>query len=147
MFPLLVEVSSGLNIRKCKWGKNPTGYDKIFIMLFYCNHTRRGISIFLPFQRQITRETNLCILDIYFSCFFIYSSIRYSLSTTRCQVDLWALAFNIGCFLTMLIYLFLESTRAREQGRGQERGRERIPSRLCADSDVGLKPMNHEIMT
>ena len=37
-----------------------------------------------------------------------------------------------------------------EQGRGRERGGERMPSRLCADSrkpDVGLKLRNHEIMT
>ena len=35
-------------------------------------------------------------------------------------------------------------------GRGRETGRERIPSRLCAESaqlDTGLDPMNHEIMT
>ena len=33
---------------------------------------------------------------------------------------------------------------------GAERGRERIPSRLCAVSaepDAGLAPMNHEIVT
>ena len=35
-------------------------------------------------------------------------------------------------------------------GRGRERRRERIPSRLhtvSAESNVGLDPMNHEIMT
>ena len=37
-----------------------------------------------------------------------------------------------------------------KQGRGRERGRERIPSRLCAvntEPDVGLEPTNHEIVT
>ena len=36
------------------------------------------------------------------------------------------------------------------QGRGRERGRERIPSRLCIvseESNSGLKPTNHKIMT
>ena len=45
-----------------------------------------------------------------------------------------------------------ERERGRETkwGRGRERGRERIPSRLCAVSvepDVGLDPMNRGIMT
>ena len=51
----------------------------------------------------------------------------------------------------MFIYLFLrERERERDRGRGREKGRERIPSRLCADSaepNVGLSLMNHEIMT
>ena len=37
-----------------------------------------------------------------------------------------------------------------EWGRSRERGRQRIRSRLCADRrepDVGLEPMNCEIMT
>ena len=37
-----------------------------------------------------------------------------------------------------------------EQGRGKERGRERIPRRLCTHSvepDVGLDLTEHEIMT
>ena len=43
-----------------------------------------------------------------------------------------------------------ERNRECKQGRGKERGRERIPSRICTVStepDVGLKPMNCEIMT
>ena len=58
-------------------------------------------------------------------------------------------------------YLFILRDRESEQGRGRdrkrererERGRERerrIPSRLhtiIAEPDVGVKPMNHEIMT
>ena len=37
-----------------------------------------------------------------------------------------------------------------ERGRGREREGEPIPSRLCSVStqlDVGLDPMNHELMT
>ena len=47
----------------------------------------------------------------------------------------------------MFIYLFL---RERKRDGGAERGRERIPSRLCTAStepDVELDPMTHEIMT
>ena len=52
-------------------------------------------------------------------------------------------------FLSLFIYF----ERAREStsmgGAERERERERIPSRLCTVSielDVGLEPMNHEIM-
>ena len=50
-------------------------------------------------------------------------------------------------------YLFIlerERVRVSEQGRGRERRRERIPSSLftvSAESNVGLKPTNGEIMT
>ena len=40
--------------------------------------------------------------------------------------------------------------RACEQGKGREKGRERILSRLCvtsAESNAGLEPTNSEIMT
>ena len=43
-----------------------------------------------------------------------------------------------------------ERERVSKQGKGSERGRERIPSRLCpvsTEPDVGLKLMNREIMT
>ena len=43
-----------------------------------------------------------------------------------------------------------EREREHEQRSGTARGRERIPSRLCAVSsepDAGLDPSNHEIMT
>ena len=52
-----------------------------------------------------------------------------------------------------IIYMFLfifERESVCEQGRGRERGRQRIQSRLCADSnepDVGLRLTNREIMT
>ena len=49
-------------------------------------------------------------------------------------------------FFLSLFYLFWE--RENEQGRGRERGRERIPSRhraVNAESDAGLKPTNREI--
>ena len=52
-----------------------------------------------------------------------------------------------------IIYMFLfifERECVCEQGRGRERGRQRIQSRLCADSnepDVGLRLTNREIMT
>ena len=42
-----------------------------------------------------------------------------------------------------------ESVRERKQGRGRGRGRQRMSSRLHAVStepNVGLKPMNREIM-
>ena len=47
----------------------------------------------------------------------------------------------------MFIYLFL---REGEQGRGRGRGRGRIPREsalLVQKPDVGLEPMNREIMT
>ena len=43
-----------------------------------------------------------------------------------------------------------EREHAHEQGRGRQSGEQRIRSRLCTDSsepDVGLKLMNHEIVT
>ena len=50
------------------------------------------------------------------------------------------------------VYLFLrESVPMCERGggRGRERGRQRIRNGPCTDSrepDMGLEPMNHEIM-
>ena len=43
-------------------------------------------------------------------------------------------------FFLLMLFIYFESTRM-QVGEGQrEKGRERIPSRLCAD--VGLKSMN-----
>ena len=48
-----------------------------------------------------------------------------------------------------LVFIFGRE-RERTSGIGAERGRERIPSRLCTIStepEVGLEPTNHKIMT
>ena len=57
----------------------------------------------------------------------------------------------VNKFLSFLnIYLFFEKERQPEQGSGRERGRESIPSGLCAvraEPDVGLELTKHEITT
>ena len=53
-------------------------------------------------------------------------------------------------FFNACLFILRESMHACEHGRGREKGRERISSTLLtasADPDVGLKLMNHEIMT
>ena len=48
------------------------------------------------------------------------------------------------------MFIYFEREREREWGRDRERGRERIPSRLCtvrAESDTGLELSHCEIMT
>ena len=54
-------------------------------------------------------------------------------------------------FVVVVGLVYFESVvYVHEQGRGRERRRERIPSRLCAVSvepDLGLEPTNHEITT
>ena len=50
----------------------------------------------------------------------------------------------------ILFYFLRERETACEWGRGRERGRQRIPTRLHAVStepDAGLEPMSCEIMT
>ena len=45
---------------------------------------------------------------------------------------------------------FLREKQNAEMGRGREKERKRIPSRfhaVSAESDTGLEPTNHEIMT
>ena len=47
-------------------------------------------------------------------------------------------------------YVFILREKEHNQGRGRERGRERIPSRLhtvSTELDTGLEPTNHKIMT
>ena len=54
-------------------------------------------------------------------------------------------------FLSLFVLRERERTHVHtSKGRGGERGRERIPNRLCSVSvepDMGLGPMNHEVMT
>ena len=68
-----------------------------------------------------------------------------------------SILFQWYIFILMLILylkkMFIYFEREKEHrestlewGRDRERGRERIPSRFCADS-MGLNPTNHEIMT
>ena len=55
-------------------------------------------------------------------------------------------------FILFYFYLlmFISRERVCEQGRGRERGGERIPNRphvVSAECNVGLEPMNREAMT
>lgn len=53
----------------------------------------------------------------------------------------------VFCFLKCV---YFEKESVHEQGRGRQRGRQKISSRLCTVSavpDVGLQPMNPETMT
>ena len=53
-------------------------------------------------------------------------------------------------FLSLFIYFEEAGERKREERDRDKERIERIPSRLCTVStepDVGLEPMNHEIMT
>ena len=53
-------------------------------------------------------------------------------------------------YLFFLKFIYFEIERDRVGGGQRERVRDRIPSRLptvSAQPDVGLKPMNREIMT
>ena len=59
--------------------------------------------------------------------------------------------FLFFCSFYIFLCLFIcKRVCVCEQGRGRERGRHRIPSRLCTVStepDMGLEFTNHEIMT
>ena len=69
-----------------------------------------------------------------FSCFFFFLLLNK------------VLRVHISLFLKMFLYLIMESMCRG----GAEREREKIQSRLhtvSAESDVGLKPKNLEIMT
>ena len=69
--------------------------------------------------------------------------------------NLWHASGTSGCVSIFLLSLFIYSERKKEEREhegagGKERGRDRIPSRLCAVSsepDMGLEPTNCEIMT
>ena len=60
-----------------------------------------------------------------------------------------------SCLIYVFIYLFnvylsILRQRANTSREGAERGRERIPSRLCTvntEPDVGLEPTSREIVT
>ena len=49
---------------------------------------------------------------------------------------------SVTFFFFFKLYLFIE--RDSEQGRGRERGTERIPSRLCADRAPSNEPGDHD---
>ena len=62
--------------------------------------------------------------------------------------------YSVGVYFSFLFLRFLFTYLFREieskRGRSREKGRERIPSRLCtviAGPDVGLELTNCEIMT
>ena len=59
------------------------------------------------------------------------------------------LTFQFHFFFSFL-FILRERKSVHQKGRGRERGRERIPNRLCTVStepDMGLCLMNYEIMT
>ena len=72
--------------------------------------------------------------------------ISFVLSWWRCGTVV------ISFFFLIFKNVYFERERAcvSKQGRGKERGRERIPNRLCAaraEPNVELELMKHEIMT
>ena len=53
-------------------------------------------------------------------------------------------------FFKFYLFILRETEIAHKQGKGRDRGREGIPSRLCTvsvDPSARLEFMNHEIMT
>lgn len=63
------------------------------------------------------------------------------------SVSYTTLMFDYSHFFKSL-FILRERARSRARvGRGREQGEERIPSRFCPGSDVGLDPWNREIMT
>ena len=76
----------------------------------------------------------------------LYKSVLHTPSGT------FLLLFFFFLFKILSLFIYFERDRERAQAgeRQRERGRQRIQSRLCADSrepDAGLKLMNYEIMT
>ena len=57
---------------------------------------------------------------------------------------------HFSFLLFLCVNVYFERERVCEQGRGRERGGERIPNRphvVSAECNVGLEPMNREAMT
>ena len=76
------------------------------------------------------------------------------LQPTSCEIMTWDEVGHWTDWDTQMPWIdflkFILRERAWKQGRGRERGRKRIPSRLhavSAEPNVGLDPMNCEIMT
>ena len=66
--------------------------------------------------------------------------------TSNCQCNMTALKIPGFCFTSICIYF----ERDRVSRGGEERGGDRIPSRLCTvrtEPSVGLDLTNYEIMT
>ena len=62
----------------------------------------------------------------------------------------WGVSTEGLLSLFFLMFISWEKESIHKQGKGKERGVQRIPSRLCADSrepNEGLELTNHEIMT
>ena len=93
-------------------------------------------------------SANLSVAWLLFVTDSYLHAIVHALSSGLHVVFAWSIYFFSVC-------LFILRERAREcacvSREGQrERERDRIPSRLCAviaEPDMGLDPMNHEIMT
>ena len=88
---------------------------------------------------------------------FLITSVQLALSAfclesfhLRCTFPcLELLVFDLKCFVVIVIYSLILRETEHEQGRGRERGRERIPSMLCPVStkpNVELDLIDHEIM-
>ena len=66
-----------------------------------------------------------------------------------CNLSVYLCSFLlVSLFFFEVLLIYFEREKACEQGRGRERGRERIPSRIhvvSAEPDVGLNVMSHEL--
>ena len=73
--------------------------------------------------------------------------------TSLIQVAIFKIGHRFLFFFLLTLFIYFERDRERKKENmnrgGTEKGRERIPTRLCAPStepDVGLEPTNYEIM-